>query len=53
VRLPLPDGVEVHRADLATADLKPLFEGASVIVHLSEPEAPGMGEGGELVDGGI
>lgn len=41
---PLPDGVEVHRADLATADLKPLFEGASVIVHLSEPEAPAMGE---------
>ncbi len=39
-----PDGVEVHQVDMATADLKPLFEGASVVVHLGEPEPPGLGE---------
>lgn len=40
----LPDGVEAQQVDLTTADLETLFAGASVIVHLSEPEPPGMGE---------
>lgn len=38
-----PSDIEVEQLDLATADLKPVFEGASVIVHLVGPEAPTMG----------
>lgn len=36
----LPDGVEGHQVDLATADLKPLLEGASVVVHLAQATGP-------------
>ena len=44
-------GVEPHVVDLHVADLKPLFEGATAVVHLaqdSDPEAPareGRGDG--------
>jgi nucleoside-diphosphate-sugar epimerase len=40
----LPEGVERHQVDLATADLKPLFEGASVIVHLAQADGPARGD---------
>jgi nucleoside-diphosphate-sugar epimerase len=33
-------GVEGHRCDLRTADLKPLFEGASTVVHLAQSPGP-------------
>lgn len=36
----LPKGVERHEVDLATADLKPLVEGASTIVHLAQGDGP-------------
>jgi nucleoside-diphosphate-sugar epimerase len=39
----LPAGIEAHSVDLATADLKPLLEDATTIVHLAQctgPEAP-------------
>ena len=36
----LPAGVEAHRADLASADLKALFEGASVVLHLAQATGP-------------
>ena len=35
--------VERHQADLSTADLKPLFEGASAIVHLAQADGPARG----------
>lgn len=40
----LASGVERHQADLATADLKPLFEGASTVIHLAQPDGPRKGE---------
>lgn len=40
----LPAGIERHQVDLATADLKPLFEGASVVVHLAHADGPSRGE---------
>ncbi len=39
----LPDGLERHQVDLATTDLKPLFEGASAVVHLAQAEGPSRG----------
>ena len=36
----VPAGVEVRQVDLAAADLKPLFEGASVLVHLAQATGP-------------
>lgn len=39
----LPSGTEAHRVDVATAELKELFEGASAVVHLAEPDAPRRG----------
>lgn len=36
----LPVGVEGRQVDLATTDLKPLFEGASVLVHLAQSTGP-------------
>lgn len=36
----LPKGVEHHEVDLATADLKPLIEGTSTVVHLAQAEGP-------------
>jgi nucleoside-diphosphate-sugar epimerase len=35
----LPPSVQVHQADLASADLKPLFEGADVLLHLAQADA--------------
>lgn len=32
----VPAGVEDHQAELATADLKPLFEGATAVLHLAQ-----------------
>ena len=40
----LPAGIERHQVDLATADLKPLFEGATTVVHLAQADGPGRGE---------
>lgn len=43
--------VETHRVDLATADLKPLLEGATVVVHLAQSTGPEpIPEGAELGD---
>lgn len=36
----LPAGIERHQVDLATADLKPLLEGAASVVHLAQAEGP-------------
>jgi nucleoside-diphosphate-sugar epimerase len=40
----LPSGIERHQVDLATADLKPLFEGATTVVHLAQPDGPVPGD---------
>lgn len=37
----LPAGVETHRLDLASADLRPLFAGTDVVVHLATPTHAG------------
>lgn len=52
-RRPVPhlDGLEVQRADLASDDLKPIFEEATVVVHLAQrrgPEPSGTVDDGEL-----
>lgn len=39
----LPKGVEGHEVDLARADLKPIFEGATAVVHLAQAEPPAGG----------
>lgn len=39
----LPAGVESHQIDLAVADLKPIFESASVIIHLAQADGPERG----------
>lgn len=36
----LPAAVEGHEVDLATADLKPLLEGATAVVHLAQADGP-------------
>jgi nucleoside-diphosphate-sugar epimerase len=47
-------GVEVHRVDLAHADLKPLFEGATAVVHLAQASGPTPPEDQcELGDGAL
>ena len=49
-----PAGVEAHRADLATADLKSIFEGASVVIHLAQATGPVPPHTGtELGDGAL
>lgn len=40
----LPAGIERHQVDLTTADLKPLFEGATTVVHLAQADGPARGE---------
>jgi nucleoside-diphosphate-sugar epimerase len=40
----LPAGIERHQIDLATAELKPLFEGATTVVHLAQADGPARGE---------
>lgn len=39
----LGPGVETRTVDLATADLKPLFEGATSVVHLAQADGPRRG----------
>lgn len=39
----LPPGIERHQLDLESADLKPLLEGASVVVHLAQADGPPLG----------
>lgn len=39
----LPALVECHRLDLRTADLKPIFQRASTVVHLAQPDDPTPG----------
>jgi nucleoside-diphosphate-sugar epimerase len=39
----LPAGIERHQIDLATADLKPIFEGAAAVVHLAQADGPARG----------
>ncbi len=52
-RRPLPPvrrGVEAHQVDLAFADLKPLLDGADVLLHLAQatgPVAPEIAEAGD------
>jgi nucleoside-diphosphate-sugar epimerase len=41
----LPAGVERHQLELATADLKPLFEGASTVLHLAQVDTTGSAPG--------
>jgi len=36
----LPAAVECHQVDLASADLKPIFEGATAVVHLAQADGP-------------
>jgi nucleoside-diphosphate-sugar epimerase len=43
-RRPVPERegrIQAHQADLATADLKPMFEGATVVLHLAQSDRPG------------
>ena len=46
------EAVEVHRADLATADLKPIFEGADVLLHLAQADAPDRTVDGRRTEAG-
>lgn len=39
----LPPEVEGHRVDVASDDLKELFEGAAAVVHLAQPDGPRRG----------
>lgn len=42
--MPSPgSGISAHRIDVATAELKELFDGASAVVHLAEPDGPRRG----------
>lgn len=36
----MPSGIERHQVDLAEADLKPIFEGASTVIHLAQADGP-------------
>jgi nucleoside-diphosphate-sugar epimerase len=46
-------GVEPHVVDLAAVDLKPLFEGATVVVHLAQCTGPEEYEPSALGDGAL
>ncbi len=47
-------GVEAHVADLAQVDLKPLFEGATSVVHLAQATGPdSLDEVQEVGDGAL
>ncbi len=55
-RRPLPrpaPGVEAHVLDLAVTDLKPLFEGATSVLHLAQASGPEPLAEGELGDGAL
>ncbi|MDP1820244.1 MAG: NAD-dependent epimerase/dehydratase family protein [Acidimicrobiales bacterium] len=45
-------GIDRHQVELALADLKPLCEGADVVVHLAQADGPHPGAGG-LTGSGI
>ncbi|MDQ2648681.1 MAG: NAD-dependent epimerase/dehydratase family protein, partial [Actinomycetota bacterium] len=45
---PAAPGIATHTLDLATADLKPLFEGASVVVHLAQADPTEVADDAEL-----
>ena len=47
------EGVEAHQVDLAAADLKPLFEGATTVVHLAQATGPEPAAEGALGDGAL
>ena len=50
----LPPSVEAHEVDLGTADLKPLLEGADVLLHLAQAEVADAEQGrlaGQAGDG--
>jgi nucleoside-diphosphate-sugar epimerase len=47
-----PGNVEAHRVDLAHADLKPLLEGATSVVHLAQCTGPDP-VAGEIGDGAL
>jgi nucleoside-diphosphate-sugar epimerase len=46
-------GVVVHRLDLAKADLKPVFEGASVVLHLAQTDGPAVADAPTAGDGAL
>jgi nucleoside-diphosphate-sugar epimerase len=46
-------GVEPHVLDLAVADLKPLVEGATCLLHLAQASGPEPSEGEALGDGAL
>jgi nucleoside-diphosphate-sugar epimerase len=48
----LPEGVDGRQLDLSTADLKPLFEGATAVVHLAQATGPEPSMGAEDVGDG-
>jgi len=50
---PTSPGVEAHAVDLAMADLKPLFEGATTVVHLAEISGPGQLDDRAIGDGAL
>lgn len=39
----LASGIERHQLDLATADLKPVLDGAAVVIHLAQADGPRPG----------
>lgn len=47
------EGVRSHVVDLAVVDLKPLFEGATSVVHLAQATGPETLEGHALGDGAL
>jgi len=47
----LPAGVERRQVDLAAADLKPLFDGASGVVHLARADGPNRAEAPDRATG--
>jgi nucleoside-diphosphate-sugar epimerase len=46
------DGIEAHLVDLATADLKPLLEDATTIVHLAQATGPEASDDDQRVGDG-
>lgn len=47
----LPEGIEFRQLDLATAELKPVFEGASAVVHLARADGPNPREASKQATG--
>jgi nucleoside-diphosphate-sugar epimerase len=45
--------VESHTVDLAAGDLKPLFEGATTVIHLAETSGPGELAADQVGDGAV